>query len=290
MSLTRRHIQFKFTLGEGAFSDGAQTTTIEGLRCSVEIERVGLGYAQADARIYGMSRDLMNRLATTTQFYMEQRKQNTLTILAGDDDGGMAVCFTGTIFWAWMDARQQPDVSFYVSAMPGLYDAAQAVPPVSFKGTVDVALVARGVAEQMGYSFYNSGVDARVTSPYLPGTPKAQLEALCRAADCMHEIDETNQRVAIWPRGGAKDGDAVEVSPDTGLISHPAFTQQGLSFSSLYNPSIEFGRNVKIKSALTPANGEWTVIKLSHSLEAEMPDGRWFTDVECIYPGLNYDQ
>lgn len=290
MSFVKRKIQFKFTLGEGTFGNGAAETTVEDLRCSVDIEQIGLGYAQCDARIYGMSMDLMNKLSTTTQFYMQQRKQNTLTVLAGDDDAGMAVVFTGTIFWAWCDARQQPDVAFWLSAMPGLYDTSQAVDPVSFDGTVDVATVVQNIASQIGYSFTNNGVQTSIANPYLPGTPKAQIEAICKAADCMFQVDETNKRIAIWAKGGARDNDAVQVSAEEGLIGYPAFTQQGVQFSSLFNRALEFGKTVTITSGLTPANGNWVIIKLSHSLEAEMPDGRWFSTAECIYPGLNYDQ
>lgn len=290
MSLSRRHLQFKIKLGQGTFASGDQETTIEGLRSSVEIERLGLGSAQADVRIYGMAQELMNRLTTNYQFYLEQRRPNLLTILAGDDDGGMAVCFSGTIYWSWCDARQQPDIAFWISAAPGQYSATQAVPPVSFKGTVDAVIVARGIAEQMHYTLAANGVDARINSPYLPGSPKSQIEALCRAVDCLYEIDETNQTIWMWPKGGQKSDVVADVSPDTGLIGYPAFTQSGIQFSTLYNPSIEIGKKVRMKSGLEPANGEWLALKVSHSLESDMPDGRWFTTVECIYPGADYGQ
>lgn len=288
MAFVKRKIQFQFQLGQGTFGDGSQTTTIDGLRCSVDIEEIGLGYAQCDGRIYGMDMETMNRLTTSLQFYIEQRQPNSVTILAGDDESGMSVVFKGTMFWAWCDARQQPDVAFWFSAQPGLFDASQTVQPVSFNGQVDVATVVQGIASQMGYGFTNNGVSSSVDSPYLPGTPKSQLEEICRAADCVFQVDEVNKMISIWPKGQAKDNQKIDVSPDTGLIGYPAFTQQGVQFSSLYNPELQFGRMASLNCDLTPANGDWLILKLSHSLEAEMPDGRWFTTCDAFYPGENY--
>jgi len=279
MTFAKRLIQFQFKIGETG-----ETIIVEDLRCSVDIQRLGLGSARCDARIYGMSMSLMNTLTTNYQFYVEGYHNNVLTILAGDERSGMAVVFTGTIYWAWCDARQQPDVVFWVSAAPGQHAALKAVPPVSFNGYVDAAIVARGIAEQMQYSLSNNGVSAQIANPYYPGTPKAQIESLCQAVDCLYEIDETHKTIWIWPKGSAKSETTAEVSAYTGLIGYPAFTQSGIHFSSLYNPQIEFGMKIKMESGLTPANGEWLVLKMSHSLEADMPDGRWFTEVEAVYP------
>jgi hypothetical protein len=48
---------------------------------------------------------------------------------------------------------------------------------------------------------------------------------------------------------------------------------------SLYNPAVQFLGKIEIDSVIKPASGIWRVSKLSHSLEAQVPNGDWFTDI-----------
>jgi hypothetical protein len=173
---------------------------------------------------------------------------------------------------------------FYVSADGGQFELMKSVPPISFKGSVDAALVLSGIASQMGYSFENSGVTGSLSNPYYPGTPKEQLSKVCRDVHCQSDVDDGKKVIAVWPKGKARDGEIVLVSKDTGLVGYPAFSQAGIQFRTLFNPSIVFGRHIRMESQLGPANGRWKVNALAHRLESNVPGGQWFTDVECIYP------
>jgi hypothetical protein len=283
MTFSRRVINLSFQLGSGDFGTAGQdTVTLEGLRCSVNIVHGGLLAARADVQIWGMTLDLMNKLTVTQKFFMEQRPYNRLTISAGDENG-TAVCFSGGILEAWADGRQPPDMMFHVTAASGLIDMSQTIPPTSYKGSVDAATVLAGLAQQIGYSFENSGVTATLTSPYKPGSPKSQIESVCNDIGCSFLIDEAARVLAVWPKGQARDGEVVLISKDTGLIGYPAFTQAGVHLSTLYNPSLEFGRKVKIESQFEPANGQWMVAALAHRLDSNLPGGQWFTDIETSY-------
>ncbi|NML93809.1 baseplate hub protein [Novosphingobium olei] len=283
MSLTSRRITLQFTLGQGDFgSAGQDTVTLEGLRCSVNIVRGGLYGGQADVQVWGMSLDLMNRLTVTQKFFFEGRPNNALTISAGDE-AGTSVCFTGGILEAWADGRQQPDVMFHVTAVAGLVDLSQPISATSFRGGVDAALAIQQIAGQIGYAFENSGVQATLTNPYKPGSAKAQIESICRDVDCKVDFDETRKVVAIWPKGAARQGSIIEISPATGLVGYPAFSQGGIQITTLYNPALEFGRKFRLKSQFEPANGEWEVYGLAHRLEANVPGGQWFSDIQANY-------
>lgn len=286
MALAERKIRLQFQLGQGEFAGGSgnDTVELEGLRCSVNIVRQGVLSARADVQVWGMPLALMNQLTVTQKFFFEQNRYNQLTIYAGDDDDGMAMCFGGSIREAWADGQQQPDVVFSVSADGGQYELMQTVPPISFKGDVDAALVISGIAQQMNYQFENSGVTGKLPNPYYPGTPKAQLLKACEAVHCEWEVDDANRIIAIWPKGGARDGEIVLISKDTGLVGYPAFSQAGVRFQTLFNPNIEFGRHIRLESQFGPANGRWKVNAIAHRLESLVPGGLWFTDVECIYP------
>lgn len=283
MAFSRRIINMQFQLGQGNFGEaGADTVTLEGLRCSVNIVRAGIGFSRADIQIWGMKLELMNKLTVTQKFFFENTRYNQVIVEAGDENG-VAMCFGGTIREAWADGRQAPDIMFHVTADSGMFALSKSVPPVSFKGSVDAALVLSGIAQSMGYQFENSGVTAKLTNPYKPGTPRAQLESICRDIDCLLEVDEAAMVVAVWPKRSARGGQVVRIAPDSGLVGYPSFTQSGIQFTTLYNPSLEFGRALRMESQFTAANGQWAVAALSHRLDANIPGGQWFTDVECNY-------
>lgn len=287
MAFAQRIIKLQFQLGAGDFGGGNDTVDIEGLRCSASIVREGVGFARADLQVWGMPLSTMNKLTVLQKTLYEQQKLNRVIISAGDEDSGVSTCFAGVVREAWADGRQQPDVMFHVSADSALYDTLKPVPPVSFKGTVDVAVVLAGIASQMGYGFENSGVTGQINNPYWPGTPKAQIAAVCEAVNCQSHLDDANKVLAVWPNGKARDGAEILLSKDSGMVGYPAFTQSGIKATSLYNPSFEFGRKVRVESDFKPANGSWVINALAHRLESLVPGGMWFSDIECSTLGFS---
>lgn len=280
---SRRIIELTFMLGEGDFGEaGMDTVTLSGLRCSANITKAGgVSMSNLDLRVWGMSLDQMNKLTVLNKLAYPQQRFNTVVVSAGDEDSGLSVVFQGTIQEAWADGRDAPDMMFHVAAFSGLFESIKAVPPTSFKGTVDVATVVAGIAQQMGLSLENSGVTGKIADPYLPGALGSQLRSIARAAHISYHIDTTDQTLAIWPQGKSRDGELVEVSAASGMVGYPAFTQNGVQLVTLYNPSLVFGRSIVVKSQLTAANGTWVIASVSHNLDSDLPGGQWFTEIEC---------
>jgi hypothetical protein len=299
MTFVTRRINLKFSLGTGNFGEsGADTIDLEGLRVAASITKGGgVFMSELNMRVFGMSLDVMNKLSILGKPLTTARR-NTVTVSAGDDDSGVAVVFTGTITECWVDTRSMPQVSLIVVAHAGYMTAMKPVPPTSYKGSVDAALVVAGIAAQMppegatenengeiatGMIFENSGVDVQISNPYLAGTYFEQLQTIARAGDFNCVID--NDTVAIWPAGGSRKGSAPVISPETGMVGYPNYTQNGIQLKTLFNPSIVFQSPVEVKSELTPANGTWVPYIVTHELESEMPNGQWFTLMECNLTG-----
>lgn len=284
MAFAKRIIKLQFQLGQGDFGEaGKDVVELEGLRCSVNIVREGILNSRADVQVWGMSLDLMNKLTVTQKFFFEQRRYNQLVVFAGDEASGTAMVFGGSIREAWADGRQPPDVEFQVSADGGQFELMKTVPPISFKGSVDAALIISGIAQEMGYAFENSGVTAQIENPYYPGTPKAQLQKACEHANCQSLVDDAGRVIAIWPKDKARDGEIIRIAPDSGLVGYPSFAQAGINFTTLFNPSLSFGRMIEMASQFGPANGQWRINAIAHRLESNLPGGQWFSDVECVY-------
>jgi hypothetical protein len=284
----KRKIELSIKLGEGDFGlAGYQTITLKGLRVSANIHKYGAPSADtADIRVYGMKLDLMNRLTSLGKSIIRVRN-NTISISAGDDIAGMSLVFFGVIQDAWTDFTGMPDVLFNITAQTGDVNGARPVPPSSYVGSADAATIMQNIAAQMinsvgvpGLKFENNGVSVLLDHPYFPGTLRAQAEACARAAHIDWTID--GDTLAIWPMGGKRGGVIPLLTPTAGLVGYPNFVSGAIGLRSVYNPAIIFGGKVKVKmSSVTPANGEWIVVSLTHSLASETIGGPWFTDLEA---------
>ena len=189
--------------------------------------------------------------------------------------------FEGTIQDAWADYTSQPTVSFNINAYTGLAAAIAATPPRSYIGTVNVADIAANIAASLKLTFKNNGVTSTITDEYLSGTAWTQLTELAENTGINYDV--SNGTLYIWPANGNKatTGTIPLIAPETGLIGYPTYTRAGIALKTLFNPRIEFGALVQVKSSLPQACGKWAIYSLQHDLESETPNGAWFTLIEA---------
>lgn len=279
MAFVRRILTATFQLGQGSFgTEGFNTVTVSGLRMSANIEQAGgqeMGVLHL--RIWGMNLSLMNKLATLGQKIING-KLNVVTVSAGNEGETPGLVFKGTIRDAYADFNSAPDVSFEVIAQSSWFESVTPAQPISIRGSADVATMLSGIANQMRLRFENNGVTAKLSRSYYAGSLRNQ--ALKIVGDAGILWNEGNDGIlAIWPKGGSRGGVIPLISPQTGMINYPTFSSLGIIVRTIYNPSIIFGGRVKVETVIEPAKGTWQVNKLSHSLDALIPNGRWETTV-----------
>ncbi len=283
MAYKRRRIDLEFQLGQGDFGKaGFDTVRVSGLRVSASVTRSGgAQLSELNMRVFGLSLDVMNKLPILNILRQYDARRNTVTFAAGDEDAP-ATCFIGNIVECWA-GFDQPEAYLYVRAASGYLDLMQPVAPTSYKGAVDAAVILSGLAAQMNppLTVENSGVSVTLSNPYLSGTLFDQIRAVAEAGGFNCVIDDVQQRLAIWPANGVRQGQRTLIGPTSGMVGYPTYTQNGIQLSTLYNPAIAFGTEIQVESQLLPAAGGWTVAQVTHDLESEMPDGNWFTRLEC---------
>lgn len=281
MSFTQKHLQFDFSLATGNFQGSTggtgNTYSAKGMRAQVDIVKAGgVSLGAANATIYSLSLSVMNQLSTFGQVLTNQGK-NSITISAWEDGQLPSVVYQGDIYTAFMDGGSQPNVGFHIEANVGLYAQAKPVQPTSQPGSQDVATLMQTMATKAGFQFENNGVNLRLQNPYFPGTAVQQIQALARAAGIEHLMDKGT--LSIWPASGNRSGDPVLISPQNGLVSYPAFNSMGVIVRTLFQPTLDYGRLIKVQSSITAACQTWRVYKLEYLLASETPNGPWFQDV-----------
>jgi hypothetical protein len=286
----QRKIDVTFALGTGQFGeDGSNTVTLRGHRCYVTVSKAATGSPEtASVRIWGMSFSLMLQLSAYGVTHYAQRK-NQVLIEAGDDVSGMTMVFGGVMQNAYFDGNSQPDVAFQVQANSTDYVALKPAPPISIAGSVDVATVMKGLADQMGLTFENHGVDTKLRDVYYPGTAYQQARRIAEHSGIGWSGIESGT-MAIWPRGQGRDTGTIALfSPESGMKDYPTFNEQGVIVTSLFRP-VKMMQQVAIKSSIfadpkdkaqTPRTYNYFVFTYTYTLESEAPNGPWFVTFQA---------
>lgn len=229
---------------------------------------------QAAVRVYGLDPSKLRQLSALNSAIMYQRN-NKIIITAGDDVSGMGRIFEGQIAVGQIDMNGSPDSALVLSAFAGLLNAVQPAPPSSYPGTADVAVIMQNLATAMGYTFENNGISVILSTPYLPGTLRDQAMRCANAANINWVID--NGTLAIWPRFGSRGGSVPLITPESGMVGYPTYSEMGIALKTIFNPFLILGQTVEVRSSLNFANGRWNIFNLEHDLESETPGGDWFT-------------
>lgn len=274
MAFVERKIDLTFTL-----SNGGSPRKITGKRVRCKIANAGPpSQGTADITAYGLPLSMMNELSSVGTEIGSYNK-NFIAIEAGDAQSGMALAFRGSIFLAYVDAQAQPEVAFRVQASAAFYRAIAPAEATSIDGVVDVASIMSYLATQNELGFEDGGVNVKLENQYLPGSGLEQIRRLANAAGINWTIE--NDVLAIWPAGQVRKGKPVVVSAKTGMVGYPAFNQSGVVVRTIFNPALGFGRAILVESELLPACGQWGVYNLAHDLEAQVPNGQWFSIAEA---------
>lgn len=292
----QRALNFDFQLGNSSYAPEGAPTSLnssgdnsaslpDGLRASITISNAGgMGPQSLNARIWGMRQDLMNKFSSLGKPIFKLRADNIIKVSAGNVGETPSQIFQGVIYTAWA-SPESPDVPFVVEAYAGVAANMKPVSPTSIKGSTDVATIMSGLANKAGFQFQNYGVSGiQMSNQYLAGTYGEQIRLLAQYANINYNIE--NNVLSIWPMNKDKGTQAVVVDKDHGMIGYPVWTSNGLIVTTLYNPSIVLGGSVQVNSSVIgPANGKWSVVKVDHELESQLPNGKWQTIVECTNYG-----
>lgn len=281
-SFTQKVLEIRLTLAAGSFGGRGNTKIIRGLATDVAVEKPGLpDKPKATVKIVNLPVTDMESL-TTLAFRPLQAQKNLISIMAGDDENGLAQVFAGEITNAWGNFNTAPDPTFEIEAMSGYYPALTPKSPTASPGAVPLSAVVEQLAGNMGYSFRNEGVTAQLRNSVLNGSPMEQAQAAARQAGAELILDDAT--LILLPAGQARKGNAVLLTKDSGMIGYPTFNTNGISLKCFFNPVIIYGGLVQIESRVPKASGIWKVTKLSHRLSAfNASGGPWETELEAAY-------
>lgn len=281
-----RKLALTIALGEGSFgNDGSDTVELAGHRASASVVKMAApGFDSALFRVWGVSPTIMNKVSTLGKPPLTGRV-NTVALRAGDDQSGMSLVYTGIIQEAYQDLTGAPDACLNIQSHGATVSMLKPIKPTSYPQAVSVAQAMQDVAARMTppLAFENHGVDAMLPATYLPGTAADQYRRLVEAADIQATIDSGT--LVIWPKGGSRDGQIPDIGPTSGLVGYPEFSGSGIvRVRVLYMPGLRVNGDFNLTTSLKPAQGKYRIQGLTYELEAEVPNGKWFANMEAYRP------
>ena len=281
----KKQLRFVVTLAEGVFSNKNNQVVLDGFRSIVEVQKAGgQMMSTSTVRIYGLAQELMNQL-TTLAFKAMSYIKNTIDVIVLDGDQ-QTLIFRGQIINAWGDYSGTPDVCLYIETQTGYFQQVELGDPLVYKGTANVSDLMLALAKKLGVPLENNNVTAKIANPNYSGSTVDQIRNL--AADTKTDFYLDDTVLAICPKGLTRKRTARVplITSQSGLIGYPTFDKVGITFNTLFNPSILFGSQIIMESDIPQANGLWQVCSMAHKLESEKPGGAWFTTVRCTGNGL----
>lgn len=276
-SYTEKALEFTISLN-------GKTKTIRGLAASAKIVKNGLpDNNSATIKIYNMLYEDMAEL-TTLSFTPLAMRHNSIIVRAGEADAqNLPVVFSGNIAHAYADFSSVPDVAMHIEAQTGYYGQQIAEKPMSVQGKASIGDLVAGWAEKLGMSFKNEGVPQSVLNAVFNGSPLAKAKQAAAQVGAHLIVDD--DMVTLLPANTPKQGSSVLLTPDTGLIGYPTFTQNGISLESIFNPHLQYFGTVQVESIVPKASGTWTITRLEHDLAAFDPEGGPWSS---LIDGVNY--
>jgi hypothetical protein len=272
-----------FAVGYGPTINGIQ---IAGNACTVNISKLGMNSKNnAEVTIYGLSQKDIDKL-TFLAFGPREAVKNTIKIYAGDENS-QPLAFSGDIFPGGaygVYANNEP--ALHINAITNYLDSITPAQPTSIEGPMSGVDMVKNLVEQQldGASFINSLLpqSPTLTDAFFDGSVIKQMQDMSEAAGLELVIDD-NVVILLEPGMPRGDANMTVISSETGLIGYPAFSQVGVNFQCIYDPSLVFAGLVKLESKLPKANGVWRINSVSHSLSYGIPGGPWESSI-----GTNY--
>lgn len=279
--------------GKAPGGAGANTLNVQGLRTSVRIRNAWTSSAEATVRVWGLPQSLMNQFSTLGYAYNDL-PNNQLAIRAGDNLTGLATIFQGTVAAAWGEYENQPDVPFTLYAQALHFPSTQAMVPTSYPQSFDVASALTSLAQKIGMTVNNYGVNIKLPPMYVSGPPAIQVRKIADAARI--DVGVGDLTLDLTLKSDSRPEAAIIISKATGMVASPAFTANGLLVKTIFTPSIKFKSLLNIQSSVLSAitqtkNAQgaiipstWTAIKVDLDLDAMVPKGDWLTTVLAYIP------
>lgn len=264
-ALKKRVLEAQITLDPKlSFGSGANRVVITDAAMEFEITKDGMDSLDSvKAVFYNLSEETMHTLTSLT-YKAFAIYSNQMVLLAGYDDV-KAVVFKGIISRGI--ARYGNDRVLTLEGMASYGSYKAYVPPKAYNGSAKIQDLMAEICSQEKIEFKDVKTPARfVNDQILTGSNIERLFRLAKAANFIYALSDNVFTITDKIQTGSDR--YVEISPDNGLLGWPEIDDMGIKFRCLFNPSLQNGVFVKLKSGVRWANAIWRIYAMTIKLQS----------------------
>jgi hypothetical protein len=278
---------------------------VSNLRCTFRIEKVARQTANyAEICIYNLSAGTEAEIIKDgDRVIVEAGYQGIFTVNAnGDTTEAVAkqygVVFDGLVIQALRDKEDNVNYKLTLICMDGDSFLANNIIKMSVGGGQNQRQLVEAIVSRAETPTETARISPNLSTQNLPrgkvffGTPKQYLNDVAKDNNASFWVDDG--LVYIVKATDVPVGEALVISPQTGLIGVPQQTQDGASFKCLLNPNIKLMSLVQINNSiirqlkqqvgqyptLLDADGQYQVYKLTTVGDTRGND--WYSEIEGI--------
>ena len=287
-----------------------KTIRMSGFRCEVDIECYGqLDGVAAQINIANVPPDIMNavagyygqdglvfqrvngnefpevRLYDVTQYGQKPLGQKATNGKSPEDGQGKLI-YRGYLTNAVANMGAMPDPFLSIESNSMIPIQLLKAEVISYKGSVPTITIVKQIADSIGFTLEDSGVNTVLVNPYLTGNYIDQIDKMARYGGDFSYILE-GKTLAIWPKGGYRkrsENSFEKINKRNGMISVPGFNRSGVMVKTIFRSGLHFGDKIQVESESLPnATGLYAIRAISHHLSSELPDGPWESHIEATF-------
>lgn len=282
LNYSDKKLIFKFGNEQGFDVSGNTSLTITDVKATVTTGGFGnTGGITADVTLTGLSLDIMSMLSSKGNgIFAQVNPRIYLDIIAEE-----TTIFSGAIFASYCNMNSLPEPSLIINAITAFKARTDSTPPLSIKGTTTLFTIFSTIAKQQGWGINipSSISEITITNPHYTGTTNNRLITIC--SDYTLQFSINNNTLNVWDNNTVIDNLIPYVSPDTGLVGYPIFSQSGISFQTTFSPLLQGGRQVKLVTSLPNASGVYRLYQVEHVLSSWIPKGPWHSLCQALRTG-----
>lgn len=251
-----------------ATDDTGDGLDLSPLRCTFSIKKTDAQTPnEAEFSIYNISKDTSHKL----------RKSFTKILFSAGYKVNFGVIFSGNII-SFEQTKEGPDLILKIKAGDGDQAYNYTVINKTLEAGVTPDQIVKTAAGEMGVPIgYKSELrqDALPRGKVMYGQPKDVLREQSQNQGCTWSIQDGE--ILMLKRTEVKEGTAILLTSETGLLGLPSQNEDGVAAQCLLNPQLKIGAAVELESEVRPdLNGQYRLISIEHKGDTHTND--WCTN------------
>lgn len=237
--------------------------TYENLAITVSGRKyVSPNQGECNVTIANLSKEVRDEILTETSPFNRNRTRKSIIVEVGRESYGTSVLYRGDIFRS--SVSQAPDNILTLRCLTAQFQKGNIITRTAPESE-RLSVLSQSIASDNGLDLNFLSQEKNIANYNFVGASINQVELLSQLSG--EDVFVDGETLIVKPPRQPVPGTVRVLSPTTGMVGIPEFTEQGIKVTFLYDPQTVVGGEIQIDSIQYPAtNGRYSVYKLEYNI------------------------